>query len=114
MKKYFAEFLGTYFLLSTVVGSGIMAERLSMGNNAIALLANAVATGATLIVFISIFINISGAHFNPVVSVVMYLRNKIKFNQTIFFIIVQILGGILGVLTMNTMIQIQQKYQYSF
>ena len=88
MKKYFAEFIGTYFLLSTVVGSGIMGERLSMGNDAIALLANAIATGATLIVFISIFINISGAHFNPVVSVIMYLRNKMKFNQIIFFIIV--------------------------
>ena len=76
LKKYFAEFIGTYFLLSTVVGSGIMAERLSMGNDAIALLANAIATGATLIVFISIFINISWAHFNPVVSVIMYLMKK--------------------------------------
>ena len=53
MKKYFAEFIGTYFLLSTVVGSGIMAERLSMGNDAIALLANAIATGATLIVLLA-------------------------------------------------------------
>ena len=107
MKKYFAEFIGTYFLLSTVVGSGIMAERLSMGNDAIALLANAIATGATLIVFIGIFINISGAHFNPVVSVIMYLRNKIKFNQTIFFIIVQILGGILGVWTVHFIFELE-------
>ena len=107
MKKYFAEFIGTYFLLSTVVGSGIMAERLSMGNDAIALFANAIATGATLIVFISIFINISGAHFNPVVSVIMYLRNKIKFNQTIFFIIVQILGGILGVWTIHYIFELE-------
>ena len=107
MKKYFAEFIGTYFLLSTVVGSGIMAERLSMGNDAIALLANAIATGATLIVFISIFINISGAHFNPVVSIIMYLRNKIKFNQTIFFIIVQIFGGILGVWTIHFIFELE-------
>ena len=71
MHKLGAEFLGTLFLVATVVGSGIMAEDLSGGNTGLALLANTIATGAILYVIISMFGPISGAHFNPVVSLVM-------------------------------------------
>ena len=66
-KKYFIEFLGTAILLATVIGSGIMGEMLSEGNDAIALLANTIATGAILYVLITMLGSISGAHFNPVV-----------------------------------------------
>ena len=71
MRAFVSEFLGTLLLVATVVGSGIMAENLTMGNQALALLANAIATGAILYVLITIFNEISGAHFNPVVSLIM-------------------------------------------
>ena len=96
-KKYLSEFLGTFFLLATVVGSGIMADRLSSGNEGLALLANSIATGCILYVAINIFIPISGAHFNPVVSLIMLLKDKITYQQAIIFMALQILGGILGV-----------------
>ena len=74
-----------------------MAESLSLGNKGLALLANSIATGAILFVIITIFMPISGAHFNPVVTLVMWLRGKIAFQQTFLFIFSQIIGGILGV-----------------
>ena len=68
-RKLFSEFIGTAFLLATVVGSGIMAERLAAGNTAIALLGNTIPTGAILVVLIVVFGPVSGAHFNPLVTV---------------------------------------------
>ena len=76
--KYLAESLGTFFLVAVVVGSGIMAENLANGNNAVALLGNTIATGAILFVLIKMFGSISGAHFNPAVSFVFYLRRELN------------------------------------
>jgi len=106
-KKYLAEFLGTFFLLATVVGSGIMADRLSSGNEGLALLANSIATGCILYVAINIFIPISGAHFNPVVSLIMLLKDKITYQQAIIFMALQILGGILGVWVSHFIFELQ-------
>ena len=76
-RKLAAEFLGTAFLLATVVGSGIMAERLAGGNAAIALLGNAIPTGAILFVLITMLGPISGAHFNPAVTLAFVLRREV-------------------------------------
>ena len=86
--KYLVEGIGTFFLVAVVVGSGIMAENLANGNNAVALLGNTIATGAILFVIIKMFAAISGAHFNPVVSFVFYLKNEIN---TAFWAIVVIM-----------------------
>ena len=80
MRAFVSEFLGTLFLVATVVGSGIMAENLSMGNQALALLANAIATGAILYVF----------------SLIMFIMTKLSFSEFLAYITVQIIGGILG------------------
>lgn len=92
-----AEAIGTVFLLATVVGSGIMAERLAGGNVAIALLGNTIPTGAILYVLITMLGPISGAHFNPAVSLVFALRKEISWRESCLFIVAQIVGGILGV-----------------
>ena len=92
-----AEFLGTMFLLIGVVGSGIMGDQLSGGNTAIALLANSIATGAILYVLITLFGPISGAHFNPAVTVAFLVRKEVALPVAIASILVQILGGITGV-----------------
>ncbi|MEO0327167.1 MAG: MIP/aquaporin family protein [Pseudomonadota bacterium] len=92
-----AEFTGTAFLLATVVGSGIMAEALAGGNVAIALLGNTIPTGAILIVLITLFGPVSGAHFNPAVTLAFALRKEISSRDSLAYIVVQILGGILGV-----------------
>ena len=97
MPRLVAEFLGTAFLLATVVGSGIMAETLAGGNTAIALLGNTIPTGAILYVLITIFGPISGAHFNPVVTLGFLLRREIAAGEAAAFVAVQISGGILGV-----------------
>lgn len=96
MHKLGAEFLGTLFLVATVVGSGIMAEDLSGGNTGLALLANTIATGAILYVIISMFGPISGAHFNPVVSLVMATKGALRWPDAGGYIIAQIIGGIMG------------------
>jgi len=101
-----AEFLGTFLLVTTVVGSGIMAEDLSQGNTATALLANAIATGATLYVIITIFGPISGAHFNPVVTLVMFFRRQISSSKSIAYVIFQILGGICGTVAAHLMFEL--------
>ena len=106
MRAFVSEFLGTLFLVATVVGSGIMAENLSMGNQALALLANAVATGAILYVLITIFSEISGAHFNPVVSLIMFAMGKLSFFEFLAYISVQITGGILGTFLAHYMFEI--------
>ena len=95
--KYLAEAIGTFFLVSVVVGSGIMAENLSNGNDAVALLGNTIATGAILFVIIKMFGSISGAHFNPVVSFVFYLKNEINRKTFIYYTLIQIISGIIAV-----------------
>jgi len=95
-QRLWAEGLGTAMLLIGVVGSGIMAETLT-GDIALALLANAIATGSVLYVLITVLGPISGAHFNPVVTLAFFLRKEITAPEAALFIGVQILGGILGV-----------------
>ena len=95
-RRLAAELLGTLLLVATVVGSGIMAEKLAAGNIALALLGNTLATGAALVVLITVLGPISGAHFNPVVSLVMALQRELAAAQAFAYVAVQILGGILG------------------
>lgn len=102
-RRLFAEALGTFFLLATVVGSGIMAERLAGGNVAIALLGNTIPTGAILVVLILVFGPISGAHFNPAVTLSFAIRKEITPVESVQYVIVQILGGIAGVLVAHMM-----------
>lgn len=96
-QRLLAEFIGTAFLLIGVVGSGIMAEALSGGNDGVALLANAIATGAMLYMLITILGPISGAHFNPVVTLAFTLRKEQAPREAAAFIVLQVAGGILGV-----------------
>ena len=106
MRAYLSEFTGTTILLATVIGSGIMGETLANGNAAIALLGNTIATGAILYVLITIFGPISGAHFNPTVTVAMLIAKKITAKDAIIFIILQILGAGLGVLIAHGMFEL--------
>ncbi len=106
-KSVASEFLGTLLLLSTVVGSGIMGESLSSGNVAIALLANAIATGAMLFVLINIFGPVSGAHFNPVVTVAMAVTGRLPMINVAPYIAAQIAGGIVGVILAHVMFDLQ-------
>jgi glycerol uptake facilitator-like aquaporin len=101
-----AEALGSMLLAATVIGSGIMAERLSLGNLAVALLANTAATVAVLATLIALFGPISGAHFNPAVSIVEALRGKLTLRQTIAYVIVQIAGCSLGALLAHAMFEL--------
>lgn len=96
-RRLAAEFLGTALLLATVVGSGIMGERLAAGNEAIALLGNTLSTGAMLVVLILLFGPISGAHFNPVVTLTFALRREIGWRTALAYIPAQLIGAILGV-----------------
>ena len=96
-RRLSAEALGTGFLLAIVVGSGIMAERLAAGNDALALLGNTLATGAGLVVLISIFGPISGAHFNPVVTMVFAVRRDIEARLALAYVTAQVAGAVLGV-----------------
>ena len=96
MRSFVSEFLGTLFLVATVVGSGIMADNLSMGNHAVALLANAISTGAILYVLIIVFSELSGAHFNPVISLIMFIMKKISLSDFLLYVFFQIIGGVLG------------------
>ena len=91
-----AEALGSFFLFATVIGSGIMAERLAGGNVAIALLGNTMATGAMLFVLVAMLGPVSGAHFNPAVTLVMAARRALAARDVLPYIVVQLLGGILG------------------
>lgn len=102
-QKLGAEFIGTAFLLATVVGSGMMAENLAGGNVAIALLGNTIPTGTILIVLITLFGPVSGAHFNPAVTLVFRLRQEISTADAAAFVLVQIAGGIIGVLAAHLM-----------
>jgi glycerol uptake facilitator-like aquaporin len=98
-----AEALGTGLLLAVVIGSGIMGQRLAGGNEAIALLANTLATGAGLTVLILVFGRISGAHFNPAVTLVFLLRREIRAGCAAAYAVAQILGGVLGVWAAHAM-----------
>ena len=89
-----AEFLGTAILLATVIGSGIMGERLAGGNVAIALLGNTIPTGAILFVLITMLGPISGAHFNPAVTAVFAIKGEMSGSETFGYVVVQVLGGI--------------------
>ena len=100
-KKYIAEFLGTFFLVATVIGSGIMGDDLSAGNEALALLGNTIATGAILFVIIKSFENLSGAHFNPIVSIVFYFLKEINLKDLIFYLAIQFAAGLLAVLSIH-------------
>ncbi|MEL6100174.1 MAG: MIP/aquaporin family protein [Pseudomonadota bacterium] len=103
IQKLLAEGLGTALLLISVVGSGIMAETLADGNVALALLANAIATGCMLFSIITVLGPISGAHFNPAVTLAFFLRGEIDARMAGLFIVVQIVGGILGVWATHAM-----------
>lgn len=101
-RRLTAEVLGTALLVTAVVGSGIMADRLT-DDTALALLANTIATGAALIMLITVFAPVSGAHFNPVVTLVMALRRDILPTVAIAYIAAQCAGGILGTLAAHAM-----------
>jgi glycerol uptake facilitator-like aquaporin len=96
-RAYASEALGTAVLLATVVGSGIMAEQLAGGNVAIALLGNTLPTGAILIVLITILGPISGAHFNPAVSLAMCLIGRMQWAKLLPFVLCQVVGAVIGV-----------------
>jgi glycerol uptake facilitator-like aquaporin len=102
-RRLAAEALGTFFLVMAIVGSGIMAQNLAGGNVALALLANMASTGAVLFVIIAIFISVSGAHFNPAVSLVMWVRGDLGRGDALAYIAVQILGGCLGAVAAHLM-----------
>ena len=110
-RRLFSEALGTALLVATVIGSGIMASMLAGGNDAIALLGNTVATGAILVVLILIFGPISGAHFNPAVTLALTVRRMFPANETAPYILAQIIGGLLGVLVAHFMFELEP---YSF
>ncbi len=97
LRSALAELLGTGFLLATVVGSGIMAERLAGGNEALALLCNTLPTGAILVVLILIFGPVSGAHFNPAVSIAFALRRELLWPLAAIYIACQLAGAMVGV-----------------
>ena len=105
-QRMFAEWLGTAFLLAAVVGSGIMAAKLSSGNGAIALLCNTIPTGAILVVLILIFGPLSGAHFNPIVSVAFGLRGVLPWSTAALYVAVQVPGGIAGVWAAHLMFEL--------
>jgi len=96
-RRLAAEFLGTAFLLATVVGSGVMGVNLAGGNVALALLGNTIPTGAILVVLILIFGPVSGAHFNPAVTIAFALRRELPWKEVSPYLAAQIIGGVIGV-----------------
>lgn len=113
-QRVLAEFAGTAMLLATVIGSGVMGETLAGGNGAIALLANTLATGAILVVLITMFGPISGAHFNPAVTAIFAARRELDVQAAALYIIAQVIGAIVGVLAAHAMfdlpvLQLSQK-----
>ena len=104
-RRLAAEALGTALLLATVVGSGIMGETLASGHVAMALLANTIATGAILVVLILVFGPVSGAHFNPAVTLAFTLRREIAPSTALLYLLAQVAGGIAGVLAAHFMFE---------
>ena len=100
-----SEFLGSAFLLAAVVGSGIMAAKLAGGNGAVALLCNTIPTGAMLVVLILIFGPVSGAHFNPAVTLAFALRGELSWPATAVYLAAQVLGAIMGVWAAHLMFE---------
>jgi len=105
-KAVVSEFIGTALLLATVVGSGIMGERLAGGNVAIALLANTLATGAALVALIATFGPSSGAHFNPLVTFTELALGRACWNKTLAYLAAQVLGAIAGVMAAHYMFEL--------
>ncbi len=105
-RRAVAEAIGTAFLLAAIVGSGIMAERLSGGNIALALLCNAIATGAALTVLIFVFEPLSGAHFNPAVSIAFVVRGEMDTRSMATYVVAQFVGAILGVWLAHLMFEL--------
>jgi glycerol uptake facilitator-like aquaporin len=105
-QRAFAEWLGSAFLLAGVVGSGIMAERLAGGNLALSLLCNTIATGAILVVLILMLGPVSGAHFNPAVSLAFALRSELTWTDAAIYIAAQIVGAISGVWAAHLMFEL--------
>lgn len=105
-RRLVAEFLGTWLLVATVVGSGIMAETLADGNAAVALLGNTAATGAMLFVLITMLGPVSGAHFNPAVSLVFLLLRELPPKLFVLYVVVQLAGGIAGTITAHAMFEL--------
>jgi glycerol uptake facilitator-like aquaporin len=105
-RRTLAEWLGTAFLLAAVVGSGIMAQRLAGGNGALALLCNTIPTGAILVVLILIFGPLSGAHFNPAVSLAFALRRELPWSTSLFYIAAQLSGAVAGVWATHLMFEL--------
>ena len=102
-RRLLAEFVGTALLLAAVVGSGVMGVRLAQGNDAVALLANAGATAGALYVLIVLFGPVSGAHFNPAVSLAMRLRGELATAELLAYVVVQVLAAVAGVLLAHAM-----------
>jgi glycerol uptake facilitator-like aquaporin len=102
-RRAVAEFTGTLFLVATVVGSSVMAERLANGNVALALLANTIATGAALVALIFTFGGISGAHFNPVVTAMDAFERGLPWREVPLYVAAQMLGGIIGAVVAHFM-----------
>jgi glycerol uptake facilitator-like aquaporin len=96
--KYFAEFIGTALLIMVIIGSGIMGYDLSRGNSGIAIIINSMATGIALFILISIFINISGAHFNPLVTFVSWADGEITSEKFVKYFLSQFIGALIGVM----------------
>lgn len=107
LRKYFAELVGTAALLCAVIGSGIMAENLSGGNNGVALIANTLATVFALYVLIEAFGPLSGAHFNPAVSMVMTFRNDLPRALLLGYIVAQLMGAALGAWLAHAMFDLE-------
>ena len=105
-QRLLAEGLGTALLVATVVGSGIMADKLAGGNQAIPLLGNTIPTGAILAVLILTFGPVSGAHFNPAVSIAFAIRRELPVSDAVLYIAVQIIGAIIGVLAAHVMFEL--------
>ena len=105
-QRAFAEWLGTAFLLAAVVGSGIMAQRLAGGNLALALLCNTIPTGAILVVLILMFSPLSGAHFNPAVTLALALRREATWADAAVYVVAQVAGAIAGVWIAHLMFEL--------
>ncbi|MBY6219285.1 aquaporin [Qipengyuania aquimaris] len=102
-RRLTAEAIGSFFLFAGVIGSGVMAEALAQGNDALALLANTVATGAILYVLIAMLGPISGAHFNPAVTLAFALRREIEIRPALAFVLVQVAAGVIGAFAVHLM-----------
>ena len=99
--SHISELVGTFFLTAAVIGSGIMAENLSQGNDAVSLLGNTIATGAILFVLIKSFSSISGAHFNPVVTLIFLIKKELALLDALKYVLFQFLGALLSVVSVH-------------